>query len=109
MHRLGIPLKNVVSVEKSKICQTLLHCWWEQMNQKGNLIYIENVQDGDAHMIAQWVELFNGFDLVISGRPCNNLTGGNRVSRDWLEGKQSSLFFDYFCILDLVKSMMNQH
>ncbi|KAI7997368.1 DNA (cytosine-5)-methyltransferase DRM1A [Camellia lanceoleosa] len=76
---------------------------------KGNLIHIENVQDLDAHMIAQWVESFGGFDLVISGRPCNNLAGGNRVSRDRLKGKQSTLFFDYFYILDLVKSMMNRH
>ncbi|KAL7171312.1 hypothetical protein ACSBR2_036044 [Camellia fascicularis] len=82
LHRLGIPLKNVVSVEKSEICQTILHCWWEQMNQKRNLIHIENVQDVDAHIIAQRIELFGGFDLVISGRPCNNLAGGNRVSRD---------------------------
>ncbi|CAL5349872.1 DNA (cytosine-5)-methyltransferase DRM2-like [Camellia sinensis] len=109
LHKLGIPLKNVVSVEKSEICQTILQSWWDQTNQKGNLIHIEDVQDVDAHSIAQWVKLFGGFDLVIGGSPCNNLAGGNRVSRDGLEGKQSSLFFDYFRILDLVKSMMNQH
>ncbi|KAL7229477.1 hypothetical protein ACSBR2_008062 [Camellia fascicularis] len=109
LHRLGIPLKNVVSVEKLDRCQTILHCWCKETNQKGNLIHIEDVQDVNAHMIARWVESFSGIDLMIGRSPCYNLIGGNRVSRDRREGKQSSLFFDYFHILDLVKSMMNQH
>ncbi|XLT12899.1 hypothetical protein HN51_058589 [Arachis hypogaea] len=36
---------------------------------------------------------FGGFDLIVGGSPCNNLGGSNRVSRDGLEGKESSLFF----------------
>ncbi|KAF5940250.1 hypothetical protein HYC85_021417 [Camellia sinensis] len=54
----------------------------------------------NVHMITQWVESFSGIDLMIGGSPCNNLVRGNHVSRNGLERKQSSLFFDYFHILD---------
>ncbi|KAG5522160.1 hypothetical protein RHGRI_034366 [Rhododendron griersonianum] len=109
LHRLGIPLKNVVSVELSEPCQTIVRNWWEETNQKGNLIHVADVQEVTAERIAQWISRFGGFDLVIGGSPCNNLAGRNHVSRDGLEGKHSSLFFDYFRILDLVKSMMSQY
>ncbi|KAF5959825.1 hypothetical protein HYC85_001034 [Camellia sinensis] len=75
LHRLRIPLKNIVSVEKLEICQTILHWWWEETNQKGNLIHIEYVQDVNAHMIARWVESYSGIDLMIGGSHCNNLIG----------------------------------
>lgn len=66
-------------------------------------LYVQQVT-GDR--LEQWISSFGGFDLVIGGSPCNNLTGSNRWSRDGLEGEHSSLFFDYFRILDLVKSIM---
>ncbi|KAE8672436.1 DNA (cytosine-5)-methyltransferase DRM1 [Hibiscus syriacus] len=71
LYRLGIPLKVVVSVEKSE----------------------------------QLMNRFGGFDLVVSGSPFNNLTGSNIHHRDGLEGKKSSLFYDYCRILDLVRLM----
>ncbi|KAH7857384.1 hypothetical protein Vadar_012075 [Vaccinium darrowii] len=108
LHRLGIHLNNVVSVELSESCRTIVRSWWEQTNQKGNLIHVADVQEVTAERVAEWIGSFGGFDLVIGGSPCNNLAGRNHVSRDGLEGKHSSLFFDYFRILDLVKSMMSQ-
>ncbi|KAG5522156.1 hypothetical protein RHGRI_034364 [Rhododendron griersonianum] len=89
--------------------RTIVRNWWEETNQKGNLIHVADVQEVTAERIAQWISRFGGFDLVIGGSPCNNLAGRNHVSRDGLEGKHSSLFFDYFRILDLVKSMMSQY
>lgn len=105
LHRLGIPLKNVVSVEISEANRNILHSWWEQTNQPGNLIEIADVAQVSVHRLREWMGLFGGFDLVIGGSPCNNLAGGNRVSRDGLEGKESSLFFDYFRILHQVRDM----
>ncbi|KAI4339542.1 hypothetical protein MLD38_024474 [Melastoma candidum] len=78
LHRLGIPLKNVVSVE---ISETV-----------------------DADRLERMMDAFGGFDLVVGGSPCNNLTGSNRCTRDGLEGKESALFYDYFRILDCVMS-----
>ncbi|KAL6983713.1 DNA (cytosine-5)-methyltransferase drm2 [Sarracenia purpurea var. burkii] len=106
LHRLGIPLKNVVSVELSETSRTIVQSWWEQTNQQGNLIHIADVQEVTVQKLAQWVDSFGGFDLVVGGSPCNNLAGRNYVSRDGLEGKHSSLFYEYFRILDVVKFLM---
>ncbi|KAL3520281.1 hypothetical protein ACH5RR_018430 [Cinchona calisaya] len=108
LHRLGIPMKNVVSVEISEINRNIVRSWWEQTNQKGNLIDLEDVQALDADKLECLIGTVGGFDLVIGGSPCNNLAGSNRVSRDGLEGKDSALFYDYFRILDTVKSIMGR-
>lgn len=107
LHRLGIKLKNVVSVEKSKVNRDIVKSWWEQTNQRGNLIDFDDVQQIDGERLEQIIDSIGGFDLVVGGSPCNNLAGSNRVSRDGLEGKESSLFYDYVRILDLVKCLMS--
>ncbi|XP_077244159.1 domains rearranged methyltransferase 2 isoform X2 [Tasmannia lanceolata] len=86
LHRLGIPLKTVVSVEISEINRNIVRSWWEQTNQQGNLIDIADVQQLNSDRLEQMIDSFGGFDLIIGGSPCNNLTGSNRVSRDGLEG-----------------------
>lgn len=103
LHRLGIKLKNVVSIEKSKANRDIVRSWWEQTNQTGSLIDFDDVTAFDAARVEQIIGTIGNFDLVVGGSPCNNLAGSNRVSRDGLEGKESSLFYDYFRILDLVK------
>lgn len=108
LYRLGIQLNNVVSVEKSEVNRNIVRSWWEQTNQRGNLIDIDDVQQLNADRLEQLIDSFGGFDLLIGGSPCNNLAGSNRVSRDGLEGKESSLFYDYVRILDLVKSIMSR-
>ncbi|KAH9790777.1 hypothetical protein WN944_009841 [Citrus x changshan-huyou] len=109
LHRLGVRMKNVVSVDISEVNRNIVRSWWEQTNQKGTLIDFADVQQLDANRIEQMINAFGGFDLVIGGSPCNNLAGSNRHSRDGLEGKESSLFYDYFRILDLVKNMMQRN
>ena len=108
LHRLGVPLKNVVSVEISEVNRNIMRSWWEQTNQKGNLIDIADVQQLSGDRLEQLMNSFGGFDLVVGGSPCNNLAGSNRHSRDGLEGKDSSLFYDYCRILDLVKCIMSK-
>ncbi|KAK9117178.1 hypothetical protein Sjap_016125 [Stephania japonica] len=108
LDRLGIPLKNVVAVEISEASRSIFRSWWEQSNQKGNLIDISDVQKLDADKLEQLISSFGGFDLVVGGSPCNNISGSNRVSRDGLEGKHSSLFYDYFRILNQVKAIMTK-
>jgi len=105
LDRLGIMLKNVVSVEIAEVNRNIIHCWWEQTNQKGNLIEVEDVQKVSSNQLRQWITKFGGFDLIIGGSPCNNFSGSNRVSRHGLEGKQSSLFFEYYRILEAVIEM----
>ncbi|XP_074294144.1 DNA (cytosine-5)-methyltransferase DRM2-like [Silene latifolia] len=108
LHRLGIPLKAVVSVEISEISRKIFQDWWDQTEQRGQLIHLDDVQKVDNRMIRRWITEFGGFDLVIGGSPCNNLAGGNRRTRDGLLGEHSSLFFQYFRILDTVMTF-NKH
>lgn len=105
LHKLGVLLKNVVSVEKSQVNRDIVRSWWEQTNQKGNLIDMDDVQQLDADRLEQLMSTFGAFDLIVGGSPCNNLAGSNRVNRIGLEGSESALFYDYFRILDLVKGM----
>ncbi|PIA32619.1 hypothetical protein AQUCO_04400069v1 [Aquilegia coerulea] len=107
LHRLGVPLKNVVSVEISPVNRKILHSWWEQTNQSGNLIELEDVQELGADKLEHLIHVLGGFDLIVGGSPCNNLTGSNRLSRDGLGGTHSILFYDYFRIVDTVKCIMN--
>ncbi|KAI8533671.1 hypothetical protein RHMOL_Rhmol10G0027500 [Rhododendron molle] len=106
LHKLGVPLKTVVSVEKSEVNRNIVRGWWEQTNQKGTLIDFDDVTRVDGDQLERLISNIGGFDLVIGGSPCNNLAGSNRHHRDGLEGKESSLFYDYFRILDLVKCIM---
>lgn len=108
LHRLGVPLRNVVSVEISEVNRNIMKSWWEQTNQKGNLIHLDDIQELNGDKLEHLMSAFGGFDLVVGGSPCNNLAGSNRVSRDGLEGEQSSLFYDYFRILDLVRCIMGR-
>lgn len=109
LHRLGIHLKTVVSVEISEVNRNILKSWWEQTNQTGTLIELVDVQQLSSDKLEQLISTFGGFDLVVGGSPCNNLTGSNRHHRDGLEGTHSSLFYDYFRILDLVKCIMGKN
>nr|WDW19226.1 DRM protein [Humulus lupulus] len=109
LHRLGIPLKNVVSVEISEVNRNIVRSWWEQTNQRGTLIDLADVQQLNSDRLEYYMSKFGGFDLVVGGSPCNNLAGSNRHHRDGLEGKESSLFYDYFRILDLVKCIMTRN
>lgn len=109
LHRLGIKLNTVVSVELSKVNCSIVRSWWEQTNQTGMLIDFADIQELDAEGLKRIISKHGGFDLVIGGSPCNNLAASNRHTRDGLEGEHSSLFYDYFRILDLVKCIMGSN
>ncbi|XP_073351982.1 DNA (cytosine-5)-methyltransferase DRM1A-like [Aegilops tauschii subsp. strangulata] len=105
LHRLGIHMRIVVSVEISKVNKRILRSWWNQ-TQTGELIQIPDVRTLTDDKIKSFIETSGGFDLVIGGSPCNNLAGRNRFHRDGLEGEHSSLFYQYPRILNTVKSVM---
>ncbi|KAK1376569.1 hypothetical protein POM88_032762 [Heracleum sosnowskyi] len=75
LHRLGIPLNFVVSVESSETCRNILQSWWEQSNQQGTLIHIFDVRDVTLGKLRELMDMSRDFDLVIGGNRCNNLAG----------------------------------
>lgn len=107
LHRLGIPIKFVLCVEISEANRNVMSSWWEQTNQTGILKHINDVQRVDKKTLEAYMSEYGGFDLVIGGSPCNNLAGSNRHHRDGLEGKESSLFFDYVRILEDVRDILS--
>ncbi|KAI6671293.1 hypothetical protein NL676_006178 [Syzygium grande] len=86
----------------------IVKSWWEQTNQKGNLINIADEQQLNGDRPEQLMNSFGRFLLIVGRSPRNNLKGSNRHSRDGLEGKESSLFYNYFQILDLVECIMSK-
>jgi len=108
LHGLGIPLKNVVSMDISPVNRKILDDWRKLTDQKAKLIHVADVQMLDDSMVDRWIKGLNGFDLVIGGCPCNNRSGGNRRTRDGPQGEHSSLFFHYYRILERVRSIVRR-
>ncbi|CAM6092876.1 unnamed protein product [Calypogeia fissa] len=109
LHKLGIFLKLVVSVEIDDKARMVVDSWWKTTNQKGTLIHtFTDVKEVDSRAIQGLVDEFGGFDLVIGGSPCNNLSGNNRCSRTGLAGPASVTFFEFPRILAEVRDYMGQ-
>ncbi|KAH7281657.1 hypothetical protein KP509_36G057000 [Ceratopteris richardii] len=108
LHRAGIPLKVVVAVEGNSRRNEVLESWWKRTGQTGRLVHISDVATLTHDVLFALVQEVNGFDLVIGGSPCNNLTGSNRVTRVGLEGEHSRLFFEFPRIYNLVKQLQAQ-
>ncbi|THU56984.1 hypothetical protein C4D60_Mb11t22970 [Musa balbisiana] len=109
LHRLGIHLKTVVSLENSQQNRNILKSWWDETNQTGTLIELPDVRQLDRERLELLIARFGGFDLVIGGSPCRNLAGSDRHRRDGLQGDHSSsLFYEYFRILELVRCIMGK-
>lgn len=106
LHRIGKHLKCVVSVELCPKKRLILSSWWTKTHKTGRLVEKEDVQHLTRDGLEELVDTVGGFDLIIGGSPCNNLSGNNRVSRDGLEGKQSSFFYEFPQILNEVKQIM---
>ncbi|XP_021807151.1 cyclic nucleotide-gated ion channel 1-like [Prunus avium] len=60
LHWLGIPLKNVMSVEKYAVNRSVVRSWWEQTNQRGNLYDLEDVQQLNGDSLEHYMNLFGG-------------------------------------------------
>uniref|UniRef100_M8AQG8 DNA (cytosine-5-)-methyltransferase n=1 Tax=Aegilops tauschii TaxID=37682 RepID=M8AQG8_AEGTA len=69
LHKLGIHMRAVVSIEICKANRKILRSWWDQ-TQTGTLIEIDDVKSLKDDEIASYVHRFGGFDLVIGGSPC---------------------------------------
>ncbi|XP_057833016.2 DNA (cytosine-5)-methyltransferase DRM2 isoform X2 [Cryptomeria japonica] len=107
LHRIGISLKCVVSVEICPKNRLTLSSWWKKTQQTGTLIEKEDVQDLTREVLEEVIDRVGGFDLIVGGSPCNNLSGNNRVSRNGLEGKQSSIFYEFPRILNEIRQIMH--
>ncbi|PIN19455.1 DNA (cytosine-5-)-methyltransferase [Handroanthus impetiginosus] len=103
LHRLGIRLKGVVSLEPCEIKRRIVKRWWENSGQRGELIQIESINKLSSNRLEDLIKKFSGFDLVI----CQNPYSG--ANCDSLAGLDFSLFVEFVRVLQRVRSTMERN
>ncbi|KAF0923125.1 hypothetical protein E2562_003346 [Oryza meyeriana var. granulata] len=105
LHRLGIPLQCVVSVEQSDINRRILRRWWGKTEQKGELRQINNIWKLKINILEDLVKEFGGFDLIVGGN-FSSCKGGTTVNTTM--GMDSNQFFEYVRVVQRVKHIMGR-
>ncbi|KAH9535763.1 hypothetical protein CY35_17G070500 [Sphagnum magellanicum] len=107
LHKIGVKLQVVVSVEIIEGSRRCLEAWWAATKQTGTLD--QNHHDVTAlgrDELVDLVKRYKGFDLIAGGSPCNNLSGNNQKTRCGIEGPQSNIFFEFSRIVGTVRELM---
>uniref|UniRef100_A0ACD5ZLW0 Uncharacterized protein n=1 Tax=Avena sativa TaxID=4498 RepID=A0ACD5ZLW0_AVESA len=102
LHRLGIPLKCVVSVEDSEVNRKILKRWWGKTEQAGELRQLPSVKKLTTNVLESYMRDFGGFDLVVGGS-YKSYGGGTTVSATM--GMDSSQFYEYSRVVKIVRGM----
>jgi len=100
-HRLGIPLKCVVSVEESDVNRKILRRWWLKTEQTGELRQLHGIGKLKTQVIGDLINEFGGFDLIIGGN-YTSCKGGTTVNTTM--GMDSSRFFEYARVVKRVRT-----
>ena len=102
LHRLGIRLNCVVSVEESEVNRKVLKRWWVKTEQAGKLKQLPSITKLTTYLLEDLVEEFGGFDLVVGGN-YSSCRGGTTTSATM--GMDSSQFHEYVRVVKRVRSM----
>lgn len=104
LHRLGIKIKNLVSVETSEAKRKVLKRWWHISGQTGELVQIEDVQRLTSSKLDSMIKRFGGFDLVICQNPssCSKSKSNNGQTHIAFE---FSLFYEFVRVVQRVRNM----
>lgn len=103
LHRLGIRLKGMVSVEGCETKRRIVKKWWENTAQNGELVQLESINKLSTNKLEDLFKKFKGFDLVVCQNP---YSGGDS---DSLAGLDFSLFVEFVRILQRVRSTMDRN
>ncbi|KAK4265967.1 hypothetical protein QN277_026948 [Acacia crassicarpa] len=96
LHRLGIKIKNVVSVESSEAKRKVLKRWWQTSGQTGELVQIEEVQKLTSNRLDSMIKRFGTIDLVICQNPSS-------CSGSKSQGDQTHIAFDFSLFIEFVR------
>jgi len=107
LHRLGIYLKGVVSVESSEMKRRILRRWWQNTDQAGELVQIDDIQKLTSNKLEYLMKKLGGFDLVICQNPCTyspknakSLPEGSDVG-----GLDFTLYYEFVRVLQRVRTL----
>ncbi|TKW24472.1 hypothetical protein SEVIR_3G052500v4 [Setaria viridis] len=101
LHRLGIPLKCVVSVEESEVNRKILKRWWLKTEQTGELRQLPGIWKLKIQVIEDFITEFGGFDLIIGGN-YTSCKGGTTVNTTM--GMDSNRFYEYARVVKRVRA-----
>ncbi|XP_039129171.1 LOW QUALITY PROTEIN: probable inactive DNA (cytosine-5)-methyltransferase DRM3 [Dioscorea cayenensis subsp. rotundata] len=104
LHRLGIRLNCVVSVESSETNRKIFKRWWQKTGQPGQLVQMGGVGMLTSHKLEQLMKEYGDFDIVIGANP-GSYTSRTTSAGDFSMGMDISLFFEYVRVLQRVRSM----
>ncbi|XP_062232395.1 probable inactive DNA (cytosine-5)-methyltransferase DRM3 [Phragmites australis] len=106
LHRLGISLKCVVSVEESDVNRKILRRWLTKTEQTGELRQLHGIWKLKTHVIEDLIREFGGFDLIIGGN-YSSCKGGMTINTTM--GMDSKLFYEYARVVKRVRTTVGVH
>ncbi|XP_059642405.1 probable inactive DNA (cytosine-5)-methyltransferase DRM3 isoform X2 [Cornus florida] len=113
LHRLGIRLKAVVSVEPCERKKKILKRWWHKSDQAGELVQIENIQKLVSNKLDSLISKFGGFDFIICQNPYTYSSKSSKMVMDGDgltgTGLDFSLFYEFVRVLQRVRSLMDKN
>ncbi|KAK9086230.1 hypothetical protein Syun_028624 [Stephania yunnanensis] len=110
LHRLGISLNVVVAVEASETNQRILKKWWQDTEQSGQLVQIDDTKRLTSKKLKKLMEEFGGFDLIVGQNPCTDVNSSLKSSYDDEDsaGLDFTLFFEFVRVLQCIKGTMER-
>lgn len=106
LHRLGIHLKCVVSVEAAEINRKILKRWWQKTGQTGALRQIEGIERLTIPTLENYMNQFGGFDIIIGSNPGDFVRASNSDSSADMD---FNLFFEFVRVFQRVRSIMGRN
>ncbi|XP_072975440.1 probable inactive DNA (cytosine-5)-methyltransferase DRM3 [Typha angustifolia] len=107
LHRLGIHLKCVVSVEASEVNRKIMRRWWHNTEQSGVLRQLGGIGKLTIHRLEDFIKEFGSFDIVVGGNPGTCVTGSSTVNSSM--GMDSNLFFEFVRVVQRVRSIIGRN
>lgn len=108
LHKLGIPLKGVVSVETCATKRRILRRWWETTGQIGQLEQIDDIHKLTSSKLESLMKRFGGFDFLICQNPCSSSVSKVPAQSGGDPGFDFSLFYEFVRVYQRVKNMMDR-
>ncbi|KAL6952988.1 DNA (cytosine-5-)-methyltransferase [Sarracenia purpurea var. burkii] len=109
LHRLGIHLKGIVSVEPCETKRKILKTWWQNTLQTGELVQIESIQKLASNKLESLIKKFGGFDFIICQNPYTYSKNPTMPAiGDGLGDIDFSLFYEFVRVLQRVRNAVER-